>query len=104
MLFLSILEVAADPPPLSHADAAKIATNMGYQNVVIAYVMATPSTGGSSVVGFGYKGGQLTKFDLDLFYDAELGWFNFDSDPGSAEIKICTAKGLSTVTPAPAPQ
>jgi hypothetical protein len=99
---------AAEPPPLSKADALKIISSMGYQNVAIGGVIqgvgtltlaAFSSSSVAMVVAYGEKDGQPQKIQETFFYDKDLGWFYYEIDTNGKRVRLWTVNGYSEVTP-----
>lgn len=75
------------PPPISKDDAKRILETMDWLDVkVIAVVqgvnekkVVAPSL--AMVLALARRDGKYQDLKLDLYYDRDLGWFTFESNP-----------------------
>ncbi len=101
---------AAAAAELSKADAIKLLTSMGYNNIVVAGVVngigglgmgAFSSPNVAIVIAYGEKEGTPTQIKETFFYDKDLGWFYSEIDTEGRRVRVWTTTGYKVFKPAP---
>ena len=104
---------AGGPKPLSKSEAAQLLALMGNENVVIGAIIQPAATaigsGQSSVtvLAIGRMNGKIKKIAQTFFYDADIGWFDYEYDGGNdafgrrptTKLRMWTQSGYKEILP-----
>jgi hypothetical protein len=96
--------LAAEPKPLTKDQAAKLLASMGYEDIAVGAIVQgvaamTSTPNGAMVLAIARRNGEIQKVELQVFYDADTGWFYHEYDTPPTRLRIWSLSGYDELRP-----